>query len=177
MARHRRQLSTAAFALCSCVAAVATAQDLPQEAQWAIESSLQRLESSRAMATRVELEKSLDPKKLESFLDGAVVRLRFLPDGTFEALTLDGGELLAFELGKERVEPSGEASKDGRWLRRSGQYPLLKRPQLLSLIVRAGDREVSVDCYNKLKRSERAVTYHVGPLNGLFCMGLVDDGS
>jgi len=32
-----------------------------------------------------------------------------------------------------------------------------------------------VECYNKHGKSEKDVTYYVGPLNGLFCMGLADE--
>jgi hypothetical protein len=42
--------------------------------------------------------------------------------------------------------------------------------------MKAGAREVTVDCSNQFKRAEQPVTYYVGPLDGLFCMGLADEG-
>lgn len=56
------------------------------------------------------------------------------------------------------------------------EYSVPKNPQELTLTFDARGREVKVARYNKFGKAESAVTYYVGPLKGLFCMGLADEG-
>ena len=149
---------------------------LPQEAQKAIEHSILRLESQGAMATRAGLEEALGPRKLTTFLDGAVVKLTLMPDGTFEAESREGGSLVSFKLGKAIVDTSGEPISDAGWNRTTGSFELPKRQQKIALQMQAGARDVSVDCHNKYRRTDGPVTFFVGPLDGLFCLGLADAG-
>jgi hypothetical protein len=51
-----------------------------------------------------------------------------------------------------------------------------KKPQKLTLKLDADGREDLAECFNKFGKSEQDATYYVGPLNGLFCMGLADEG-
>ena len=39
----------------------------------------------------------------------------------------------------------------------------------------AGGTEVSVECLNKFERSDQTQTFYVGPMNGLLCLGMVDE--
>ena len=175
--RRTFSLAVVVIAFVSPVSVVAQFGDqLPQEAQKAIEHSILRLESQGAMATRAGLEEALGPRKLSTFLEGAVVKLTLMPDGTFEAQSRDGGSLVSFELGKTVVEPGGDTMSEAGWNRTTGRFEQPKRQQKIALNLQAGPNEVSVDCHNKYRRTDGPVTFFVGPLDGLFCMGLADTG-
>ena len=150
--------------------------DLPQEAQKGIQASILRLESQGAMATRAGLEELIGPRKLAAFLDGAVAKLTIMPDGTFEAMSREGGDIVSFDLGKTTIATPDEAVVEAGWRRKTGRLVLAKRQQKLALSLRAGTREVTVACYNKYRKSKEPITFYVGPLDGLFCMGLSNLG-
>ncbi len=149
--------------------------DLPQEAQRAMTQGLMDLQNQGALTTHESLAAQVGPEKLKAFLDGAVVRLELHPDGSYDAYCLEGGELVSIRLGKEQISPSSAATREEQWLHSSGELAPPKRAQKLALTMRAGGQKVTVDCFNKYGRSEARVTYYVGPLDGLFCMGLSDE--
>lgn len=126
--------------------------------------------------TQDSFEERVGKEKLDAFIDGSVVRLSLEPDGSFSAYALEGGELLSFNLGKASVELAGDEEWVDPWYKRVGSVEVPKKPQKLELNIRAGDSEVQVECHNKYGRTETRVTYYVGPLDGLFCMGLADAG-
>ncbi len=171
-------ICAAAFVL---VAGAAQAQGqrggggLPQEAQRAMTQGLMDLQNQGALTTADSLAELVGHEKLKSFLDGAVVKLQLHPDGAFDAYCLEGGELVSIRLGKDQVTPPSLATRKEGWLHSSGELTPPKRAQKLSLTMRAGGQKVTVDCFNKYRRSEELVTYYVGPLDGLFCMGLSED--
>ena len=152
---------------------------LPPAARQSMESAMQRLENAPLMTTREELALSVGADKLEIFLDGAVVSLTLNPGGTYEAMAMDGGDIIGFTVGQQQValeEDAEEAEREG-WYMKSGAYkpPKNKKPQSVSLQVQAGPNQISVDCANPFKKSEEPVTYYVGPLDGLFCLGLSEE--
>ena len=160
--------------LLTAASAYGQQDELPQEAQWAIEQSIRTLQNKGLMTTQVLLEESVGEEKVQEFLDGAVVRLILNPGGSFDAYCLEGGEVVSISLGKQRITLADEGSREEAWIRKSGDFMVPKRLQKLSLTLRAGGPEVTVNCYNKYRKSKRVVTYYVGPLDGLFCMGLVE---
>ncbi|MEM6705600.1 MAG: hypothetical protein AAF690_22980 [Acidobacteriota bacterium] len=148
-----------------------TAQ-LPQEAQWAMESAMTRLESQGSVATKAGLAQIVGQAKIDAFLDGAVARLTLEADGSFRSHVNAGGELLSFKLGKKDVEILEPAAEANGGMESQGIFPMPKKKAKLTLRLRAGSRDVSVECFNPYKKSKESVTYYVGPLNGLFCMGM-----
>ena len=157
----------------------ATAQfdggDLPQEAKKGMEAAMLNLESQGAMSTRAGLAETVGQAKIDRFLEGAVLKLQLAPDGSYEVSTKPGGELVSFRLGKQTFETPADASMHEQWQVRVGSFEVPKRQQKLKLTMRAGSREVTIDCFNRYRKSKEPVTFYVGPLNGLFCMGLAEE--
>lgn len=170
-------LTTAALSL--LVAAVpAGADDIPQEARKGMEQAMMQLGNKGLMTTQEGLERSIGKEKLDRFLAGSVARLVLSPDGTWAAETLEGGEVIGFSLGGDEHATDGEAEPiaGGKWSRKQGELELPKRSEKVTLKLRAGANEVEVECYNEYVPSEDPVTFHVGPLAGLFCIGLAAGG-
>lgn len=113
-------------------------------------------------------------EKVDAFLAGAVVKLTFMPDGAFKASALEGGEVIFFKLGKAKFTPEEDEEYNEGWLIRNGEFETPKKAQKLSLKLKAGPNEVDVDCHNKYGPSEDPVTFYVGPLDGLFCVGFTE---
>jgi hypothetical protein len=130
------------------------------------------LESKSLGITEEAMKEEVGAEVLQEFMDGAVVRLVLTPDGKFAAYTLEGGDLTSFKLGKRDFAVVGGGDWEDPWVVRSGEYSVPKKPQKLTLTLDALGKETLVECYNKFGKPEEDVTYYVGPLNGLFCMGL-----
>ncbi len=155
--------------------AVALAQgtgELPQQVRRNMEAAMRNLQNQGLASTQATFEESVGKERLERFLEGAVVKLTFHPDQSFTASSLEGGELVAFKLGKQTIELDGEGIHEEQWLSKSGRFKAPKYPQELSMTLRAGATEVAVDCHTRYRKSTEAVTFYVGPLDGLFCLGL-----
>ncbi len=163
------------FLLASAPALAQFGGDLPQEAKKGIETAMLRLESQGAMTTRQGLAETVGQEKIDRFLDGAVVKLTLAPDGSYEVMTRPGGEVVSFDLGKQKIETPAEASSHEEWQIKAGAFDVPKRQQKLKLKMKAGSREVTIDCFNRYRKEKEPVTFYVGPLNGLFCMGLAGD--
>ena len=127
--------------------------------------------------TQEEMMESIGEERMEAFLDTALVRLVLSPDGRFTSYTMPGGELVSFKLGRKAVWTGKDSSLgDDDWVVRSGEFTVPKRPQTVTLSVKAGDREINTKCFNEFEPSEHPVTFHMGLLEGVFCVGLVEDG-
>lgn len=150
---------------------------LPQSVQWGMQQAMRDLENESLGITEEAMAAEVGEEVLASFVEGAVVRLVLTPDGRFMAYTLEGGELVSFKLGKQAIQLSGEGDWEDPWVSRTGEYEIPKRPQKLTMILDALGQEVVVDCFNKFGKPEENVTYYIGPLNGLFCLGLTDQGT
>lgn len=148
---------------------------LPQSVQWGMQQAMRDLENESLGITEETMSEQVGAEVLEKFIDEAVVRLVLSPEGAFTAYTLEGGELISFKLGKQSIELTGEGDWQDPWVSRTGDYEVPKRPQKLSLTLDARGQTIDVECFNKFGKPERDVTYYVGPLNGLFCMGLADE--
>jgi hypothetical protein len=142
----------------------------------AMEESRRRLEDSGDGITQASMAESIGQEKLEAFLAGALVRLVLFPDGQFTAYSKKGGELVSFSLGRKVVSTGEESTTDeDNWVKRSGTFTVPKRPQNVSLSVMTSGQELNADCFNQFGHSEVPTTFHLGVLDGLFCVGLVDD--
>ena len=145
-----------------------------QQVRRNMEASMNRLLDKGQMTTQKDLEKEFGKEKLEKFLEGSVARLMLRPDNTFSASSLAGGNFVSFTLGKKEFAAADAGQKEGKWLERSGTYERPRRAQQLTLTLRSGGRDFPIECYNAYKKIDQPVTYYVGPLDGLFCMGLVE---
>lgn len=153
---------------------------LGQQTQRAMQSAMDDLfNAGMGMPSPESLEEKVGKEKVDAFLAGAVVKLTFMPDGEYKALAQEGGEVVSFKLGKDKFTPSLDEEYEDGWLIREGEFKMPKRAQKLSLDLKAGLTEVTVECHNKYGKSEEPVTFYVGPLDGLFCVGFTEavDGS
>ena len=148
---------------------------LPQTVQWGMQQAMRDLEAKSLGITEEYMKEEVGAEALQDFIEGAVVRLILSPEGSFAAYTLEGGDLVSFKLGKQQVAVTGDGDWEDPWVARSGEFAAPKKPQKLTLNLDARGQEVQVECFNKYGKSETDVTYYVGPLNGLFCMGLTDE--
>ena len=147
---------------------------LPQQARRGMEMAMQDLENKSLLVTRERMGEQFGDEEMAAFLDGAVVRLTLHPDGKYEVCSLSGGEVVSFKLGKESVDTRQEGIWENDWLVKTGEYGIAKHSQYLSLIVSAGTQQVAVNCFNQYRKKDGVVTYYVGPLDGLFCLGLAE---
>lgn len=152
--------------------------ELGQQTQRAMQSAMDDLFNvGMGTPTAANLAEKVGQEKLDAFLAAAVVKLTFMPDGGYEAQALEGGEILSFNLGRKKFTPAEDEEYIEGWLIRKGEFEMPKKAQKLSMSLRAGPTEVSVECHNKYGRSEEAVTFYVGPLDGLFCVGFQEEES
>lgn len=148
---------------------------LPQSVQWGMQQAMRDLENESLGITQETMSQEVGADVLKLFVDEAVVRLVLSPAGTFTAYTLEGGELVSFKLGKQSIKMTGEGDWEDPWVSRTGDYEIPKRPQKLTLTLDALGQKTDVEYFNKFGKPEEDVTDYVGPLNGLFCMGLAKE--
>jgi len=140
-----------------------------------MQQAMRDLEAKSLGITEEYMKEEVGAEALQDFVEGAVVRLILSPGGSFAAYTLEGGDLVSFQLGKQEVAVTGDGDWEDPWVARSGEFSTPKKPQKLTLSLDAKGQEVQVECFNKYGKSEQNVTYYVDPLNGLFCMELTDE--
>jgi len=127
--------------------------------------------------TQEAMMESIGEEQMKAFLDAALVRLVLSPKGKFTSYTMPGGELVSFKLGRKTVSAgNGSTLDENDWVVRSGEFAVPKRPQSVTLLVKAGDNEIQTRCFNEFTPSDEPVTFHMGMLEGVFCVGLVEDG-
>lgn len=145
--------------------------DLPAQALKNFETAMLDLRNQDALVEPQELESHFRPEELKAFFSGAVVKLTLRADGSFVASSRPGGDLVAFKLGKAKVAP-GEAVSADRWNVAKGEYATPKRAAKLALTLEAGGQKRTIDCLNKYRTSDETVTFYVGPMRGLSCIGV-----
>ncbi len=159
-------------------AAPAVSQDagsLGQQTQRAMQTAMDDLyNAGLGMPSPESLEEKVGKEKVDAFLAGAVVKLTFTPDGVYKAVAKEGGEVVSFRLGKDELTPAADEEYADGWLIRKGEFKMPKKAQKLSLDLKAGPTRVTVECHNKYGKSEDPVTFYVGPLDGLFCIGFTE---
>ena len=150
--------------------------DIGQQARRGMEMAMLDLESQSLGVTEESMKESIGEEALATFLEGAVVRLELYPDGRFTSYSMLGGDLVSFKVGKESFATGEEWSLDeNEWVQRSGEFIVPKKAQKISLTVQAGENEVTAKCFNKYRGADGPVTFYVGPLDGYFCLGLLDE--
>lgn len=150
---------------------------MDQQTRRGMEMAMMDLESRSLGITQEAMTESIGEAELEAFLSGAVVRLVLLPDGRFTSYSMLGGELVSFRVGKEEFTTGDEWSLDeNEWVQRSGEFNMPKKAQKVSLTVQAGDREITAKCFNKYRGADGPMIFYVGPLDGYFCLGLLEEG-
>lgn len=127
--------------------------------------------------TQEEMMESIGEEQMAAFLDAALVRLVLSPEGKFTSYTMPGGELVSFKLGRKTVSTGKDSSiGEDDWVVRTGEFAVPKRPQSVTLSIKAGDKQIDTKCFNEFGPSDQPVTFHMGMLEGVFCIGLVDEG-
>jgi hypothetical protein len=121
------------------------------------------------------LEAVIPEDQLEAFFDNTVIKVSLYPDGTYAALSRAGGEVVGLQLGKKNIAVDGPLYDSGGWGLKAGEYMIPKRAQKLSLTFAARGSQATVECATPFSRSDQAITYYVGPMHGLMCLGLADD--
>jgi len=121
------------------------------------------------------LESIYSRSMLDSFFSNTVIKVSLYPDGSYAALARSGGEVVAIKLGKQKMAVDGPIYDSDGWGLKAGEYAIPKRAQKLALTFAARGREMTVECVTRFSRSEHAITFFVGPMNGLQCLGLADD--
>jgi len=151
--------------------------DVGQQARRGMEMAMMDLENQALGITQEAMEESIGQEELEAFMSGVVVRLVLFPDGRFTSYSMLGGELVSFTVGKQEFSMGEEWSLDeNEWVERSGEFKIPKKAQKVSLTVGSGGRQVTARCFNQYARGETPMTFYVGPLDGYFCMGLIEEG-
>jgi hypothetical protein len=121
------------------------------------------------------LERVYSRPMLDNFFSNTVIKVSLYPDGSYAALAQDGGEVVGIRLGKQKMSVDGPTYATDGWGMRAGEYQIPKRAQKLALTFAARGQEMTVECETRFSRSEHAITFFVGPMNGLQCLGLTDD--
>lgn len=141
-----------------------------------MEMAMMDLENQSLGVTEEAMKASIGEAELEAFLAGALVRLELDPDGRFTSYSMLGGELVSFKVGKASFTTGEEWTLDeNEWVQRSGEFTVPKKAQKISLTVQSGEQKVTAKCFNKYRASDGPVTFYVGPLEGYFCLGLLDE--
>lgn len=126
--------------------------------------------------TQEAMMESIGEEQMKAFLDAALVRLVLSPEGKFTSYTMPGGELVSFKLGRKAISTGqGSSLDENDWVVRTGEFPVPKRPQSVTLSIRAGDSQIDTKCFNEFEPSDQPVTFHMGMLEGVFCVGLVEE--
>ena len=121
------------------------------------------------------LEKTYSRAALDNFFSNTVIKVSLYPDGSYAALAQSGGEVVGIKLGKQKMAVGGPIYDSEGWGLKAGEYVIPKRAQNLALTFAARGQEMTVECATRFSRSEHAITFFVGPMNGLQCLGLADD--
>ena len=149
--------------------------DLPQEYGNDINNKFDLMRVDEMLNDPAMLEQFYSAEQLATFFEQAVVKISFYPDGSYVAYARQGGDLTGLKLGRKKVALENNAWESGAWRLRAGQFTQSKRATPVTLRLAAAGNEASVECMNKLQHSDETVTFYVGPMNGLRCVGLVDD--
>lgn len=165
------------------VVAPATAQrasdmfggDLPQQYGNDINGKFDQMRVEDMLNDPAYMEQFYSKAELEQFFDNTLVKVTFYPDGSYIAYARSGGEVSGVKLGKKSIDPTSGAWESDQWSLRAGSYAAPKRPQSVSLKLAAAGNEVEVECMNKFEQSDSTLTFYVGPLLGLRCLGMVDE--
>lgn len=149
--------------------------DLPQQYGRDVENKFAQMTIADMASDPAYLEKIYSPEQLEIFFDGTFVKVSLYPDGSYAVQSQPGGEVTGFKVGKVKVKTGGETWDSDGWNLKAGEFAAPKRRSDVTINISAGGQQMEVECMNRFERSEHAITYYIGPLNGMQCLGLADD--
>jgi hypothetical protein len=149
--------------------------DLPQQYGRDLENRFSQMTVDDMAADPAYLESIYAPEVLKSFFSGTFVKVSLYPDGSYAVLSQPGGEVQGFKLGKAKVETSGQTWDSDGWNLKAGEYAAPKRRAPLTISIAAGGQKMDVECKTKFERSDHAITFYIGPMNGMQCLGIADD--
>ena len=149
--------------------------DLPQQYGNNINDKLEhRMVVDAMLADRTELEQYYSPEQVAAFFEQAVVKVTFYAGGTYVAYARQGGDVVELALGRTKIELGERTWRSGDWQLRAGEYAVPKRSQPVSLGLAVHGNRVAVECVNRYEQGDETVTFYVGPMNGLLCIGFLD---
>ncbi len=149
--------------------------DLPQEYGRDIAGKFNQMTVDAIAANPAYLESIYPASMLKAFFDGTFVKVSLYPDGSYAVLSQPGGEVTGFKVGKTKVQTGGQTWISEGWNLKAGEYAAPKRRSTVTISISAGGQQMEVECKSRFERSEHAITYYIGPLNGMQCLGLADD--
>jgi hypothetical protein len=121
------------------------------------------------------LQKIYPASMLEPSFEGTFVKVTLYPDGSYAVLSQPGGEVTGFKVGKANVTTGGETWESDGWNLKAGEYAAPKRRSEVTINISARGQQMEVECLTRFERSEHAITYFIGPMNGMQCLGMADD--
>jgi len=140
-----------------------------------IDSQMNRMTIDAIAADPAYLESIYPPSMLKTFFDGTFVKVSLYPDGSYAVLSQPGGEVTGFKVGKAKVQTGSESWVSEGWNLKAGEFAAPKRRAAVTISISAGGQQMEVECKNRFERSDHAITYYIGPMNGMQCLGLADD--
>ncbi len=140
---------------------------LPQQVRKGMETAMQRLENKQFMTTLESLEQSIGPEEVAGFLEGAVVRLALYPDGSFAAYSIEGGEVVSFSLGKQKVAIAPGPVKKENLLKQTGKFSAPRRPQDLGHLLVCVPLPLHRSSFSGGLRYTESLNYQVVQFSGI----------
>jgi hypothetical protein len=140
-----------------------------------IDSQFQRMSVEAIASDPAYLQKIYPAAMLETFFDGTFVKVSLYPDGSYAVLSQPGGDVTAFKVGKTRVTTGGETWDSDGWNLKAGEFAAPKRRSDVTISISASGQQMEVECLTRFERSEHAITFYIGPMNGMQCLGMADD--
>jgi hypothetical protein len=178
MPRKPGSLAVAAFTLTSALLLVASSasaqfggQDLPATAVKGMQANITRHQDMKQMADVADLRDRYGEQELETFVDESMAKLTLYPDGRFAAYAKPGGGFVEFKLGGKKFAVAEQTERDAAWLTTDGQFAVPKRSRSVHLMLQAGGREIPIDCAGMFEPGDEPITFWVGDLRGLNCLG------
>jgi hypothetical protein len=140
-----------------------------------IDSQFNRLTIDAIANDPAYLESIYPASMLKAFFDGTFVKVSLYPDGSYAVLSQPGGEVTGFKVGKVKVQTGGQTWISDGWNLKAGEFATPKRRSAVTINISARGQQMEVECKTRFERSDHAITYFIGPMNGMQCLGLTDD--
>lgn len=146
-------------------------QDLPAVAVKGMQANITRHQDMKQMADVSELRDRYEEAELAAFVDESMAKLTLYPDGRFAAFAKPGGGFVEFKLGGKKFAVAEQTQRDAAWLTIAGEFEVPKRSRPVQLKLQAGGRDIPLDCAGMFEPGDGPVTFWVGDLRGLNCLG------
>jgi hypothetical protein len=140
-----------------------------------IDSQFQRMTVEAIASDPAYLQKIYPTAMLERFFEGTFVKVSLYPDGSYAVLSQPGGDVTGFKVGKSHVKTSSQTWDSDGWNLKAGEFAAPKRRSEVTISISARGQQMDVECKTRFERSEHAITFYIGPMNGMQCLGMADD--